>query len=313
MNLSAAQLAVRSLYKAGAKKALIMKDQQIIGYALLSDLLANLADNASAKEEIDIHYSSREQDFNTLFQETQQKKIPVLKTSGEFVASWDQERFQEQFYSVNNKSLQQKSYPYTNKENEPHYNTSKSQPVDHSIREETNRDSWALLTLETLPIPMIAVTLNGKEIFHNEDWDLLAKDSQPLLSRENIISLIKEKLGEVVMNPTFNENQPIRVSNYLPNQTICFRVIQEKIPGGLLPIGYLVWAEATRNQPELDTPSGQQVSLEQFTSKLRKEERDLLLNALQQSGGNHSEAARTLGIPRQTFTYRLRKLEGKSG
>lgn len=44
-------------------------------------------------------------------------------------------------------------------------------------------------------------------------------------------------------------------------------------------------------------------------AEIRKTERDAIVAALKEAGGNVSKAARNLGLSRQTLVYRMKKYE----
>lgn len=270
--------------------------------------MSNLSDHDSANDQLDIHYSSREQDFTALFTDYQTAEIPLLSTAGNLIELWDLDKLRVYFEEI------KKGKPIQNPSPENNIipiveRIQQRQRAVVSKPKRASADSWALLTLETLPIPMFAVSLNEKEIFKNEDWINLEQNHQPILSKEKLIRIFKDQLASQIMNSSFKETETLRLPNFLAEKDLCCRIIHEKIPGGTMPIGYLLWIEKHAKIAVEEHPSGQQVSLQQFTRKLKAEERNILLEALEQSGGNHSEAARVLGIPRQTFCYRLRKLD----
>ena len=275
---------------------------------MLNELVSNLSDNDSANDQLDIHYSSREQDFTTLFTDYQTAKIPLLSTAGDLIELWDLDKLRAYFEGIKSEKQPQSPSP----ENHIIPIVERIQQRQRAAVPKPKRpsaDSWALLTLETLPFPLFAISLNEKEIFKNEDWMDLEHNHQPILSKENLIRILKDQLASQIMSSSFKETETLRLPNFLAEKDLCCRIIHEKIPGGTMPIGYLLWIENHAKMEIDEHPSGQQVSLQQFTKKLKAEERSLLLGALEQSGGNHSEAARVLGIPRQTFSYRLRKLD----
>ena len=234
-------------------------------------------------------------------------KIPILSKDGNLVEVWDLEKLR--FYFKDIKQENKSANPEPQNHILPiveRIQRRQKTAVTKSTR--SSADSWALLTLETLPIPLLAISLSEKEIFKNEDWIHIEQNNQPILSKKNLLRILKDQLASQIMSSSFTETETLRLTDFLVEKDVCCRIIHERIPGGTMPIGYLIWIES-QVKAELDEPpSGQQVSLQQFTKKLKAEERSLLLGALEQSGGNHSEAARALGIPRQTFSYRLRKL-----
>ena len=67
----------------------------------------------------------------------------------------------------------------------------------------------------------------------------------------------------------------------------------------MTPLG----APPSTGQPESTTAG----PLDLETATLEEVERHLLVKALQESGGNQSEAARKLGITRRTLAYRREK------
>jgi DNA-binding NtrC family response regulator len=74
-----------------------------------------------------------------------------------------------------------------------------------------------------------------------------------------------------------------------------------------LPSSLLAAIRAGQSQPS-SSPQDRKDQLPSLHAEMKAIERDRILDAIEQCGGNQSEAARQLGMPRRTLVSRLAEL-----
>ena len=128
---------------------------------MLNELVSNLSDHDSANDQLDIHYSSREQDFTTLFTDYQTAEIPLLSTAGDLIELWDLDKLRVYFEGIKSEKQSQNPSP----ENHIIPIVERIQQRQRAVvpkPKKPSADSWALLTLETLPFHSLQFLLMKK-------------------------------------------------------------------------------------------------------------------------------------------------------
>ena len=182
----------------------------------------------------------------------------------------------------------------------------------------------AILTIETLPLPLLAADPNGKELFFNTDWRELNKAHLSALGTQYLINFAKERMAQLALDGALDVKDTIELDVLPDNNIVKMRVIRKDTKA----IGYLFWIMQRAQKPEKAQTLGD-IKVQALTKKDRvsieneakssgflgrtlpdivsQEEKRAILWALKQSGGNRSNAAMLLGIPRQTFSYKMQK------
>ena len=182
----------------------------------------------------------------------------------------------------------------------------------------------AILTIETLPLPLLAADPNGNELFFNTDWRELNKTHLSALGTQYLIHFAKERMAQLALDGALDVKDTIELDVLPDNNIVKMRVIREDTKA----IGYLFWIMQRSQKPEKAQTLGD-IKVRALTKKDRvsieneakssgflgrtlpdivsQEEKRAILWALEQAGGNRSNAAMLLGIPRQTFSYKMQK------
>ena len=240
-----------------------------------------------------------------------------------------------EFEDTNTQAEQSEPEPEPTQENQP-------EPVEVNIQqpkktvtkvEEDTTPKWkaqiehgvlAILTIETLPLPLLAADPNGKELFFNTDWRELNKAHLSALGTQYLIHFAKERMAQLALDGALDVKDTIELDVLPDNNIVKMRVIREDTKA----IGYLFWVMQRAQKPEKVQAFGD-IKVRALTKKDRvsieneakssgflgrtlpdivsQEEKRAILWALEQSGGNRSNAAMLLGIPRQTFSYKMQK------
>ena len=257
----------------------------------------------------------------------------LLATETEHQTSLDKDS--HEFEDTNTQAEQSEPEPRLIQENQ-------SKPVEVNIQqsektiakvEEDTTPKWkaqiehgvlAILTIETLPLPLLAADPNGNELFFNTDWRELNKAHLSALGTQYLVNFAKERMAQLALDGALDVKDTIELDVLPDNNIVKMRVIRELTKA----IGYLFWIMQRDQKSEKAQTLGDikvraltkknRVSIENeakssgFLGKtlpdiVSQEEKRAILWALEQAGGNRSNAAMLLGIPRQTFSYKMQK------
>ncbi|MDH5719520.1 MAG: hypothetical protein OEZ13_02755 [Spirochaetia bacterium] len=182
---------------------------------------------------------------------------------------------------------------------------------------------WSNLLInavETLPLPMLALDTSGVELFFNKEWETNRKGVFKLRTLE-LIKNAKNIIGEMAIKSELKLSEILKIDTLEKNKTVFMRCIQK---AGILEnenvkaIGYLFWIEESKDaafeekkqiKPFIKENDKKESYLGRTLPEiLAEKERKALKWAYDEAGGNLSNAAMLLGIPRQTFSYRYKKL-----
>lgn len=208
------------------------------------------------------------------------------------------------------------------KKKEDSNGTSNSEQQEKTTPSISFENSMALFTLETLPIPMLAVDKKGNVIFHNEEWETIYKTIKNQHSIVDLLNKTKDEMARLAYEGSFQKNSII-TNIVFDKDDISYQMQSKSIIGhsSLTSPGYLFWIEKVivkkADQPLLrenieesnELKSGNKGGYLGSTLPeiLEKEEKKVLSWAYEEAGKSFSNAAMLLGIPRQTFTYRYKK------
>ena len=257
----------------------------------------------------------------------------LLATKTEHQASLDKDS--REFEDTNTQAEQSEPEPRSIQEKQ-------SKPVEVNIQqpektvakvEEDTTPKWkaqiehgvlAILTIETLPLPLLAADPNGKELFFNTDWREQNKAHLSALGTQYLINFAKERMAQLALDGALDVKDTIELDVLPDNNIVKMRVIREDTKA----IGYLFWIMQRSQKPGKAQTLGDikvraltkkdRVSIENEANSsgflgrtlpdiVSQEEKRAILWALEQAGGNRSNAAMLLGIPRQTFSYKMQK------
>ncbi len=173
----------------------------------------------------------------------------------------------------------------------------------------------AMLAMETLPIGMLALDTSGKQLFYNEDWLALKKKYPRELTTKRIIQNAKNFMAEEVYKSKVNLCATFHLHTIIQGDLVKMRLIRHKNS----TIGYLFWyPEASVSELSVSTalPDSENKETDFYQGKSLKEilnekEKQILIWAIEKAKGKIGDAAKILGVPRQTFSYRYDRLHKK--
>jgi len=192
--------------------------------------------------------------------------------------------------------------------------------VAENLHREIERGRLAINTLAALDIPLLACDGVGNEIFHNRAFaDIKIRDAINLKSDE-LVKRAKDAIAESALKGDLDIERPVKIRQAPRGFDILCKAIRDYDNPASRAVGYIFWlvtADSRRfaepwqaHTSFVPTPGG---AGESFAGKtlpdiLAAEEARAMAWAMQEAGGNQSDAALLLGIPRQTFNYRYRRL-----
>ncbi|RME90819.1 MAG: hypothetical protein D6767_06260 [Candidatus Hydrogenedentota bacterium] len=177
---------------------------------------------------------------------------------------------------------------------------------------EIEKGKLAIFTLEALTIPIAAIDRQGLELFVNEEWQKLRKLHEKELSPSALNESMKQVIAKEAMHGSLDVDSYWVIPVYIDHYEIRSRRIRDESD---TIIGYIFWA-IEKAQPSNTMPiiSNEAFDLlnEEYEGKnfqeiIQNEEKKLLLWAYRKAGHNFTEAAKLVGMPRQTFSYKFHK------
>lgn len=186
--------------------------------------------------------------------------------------------------------------------------------IAENLHREIENGRMAINTLAALDIPLLACHGSGSEIFHNRAFqDIRLRDAMHLKT-EDLVARAKDAIAESAMKGDLDIDKAVRLRQ-APRGYECFcKAIRDYENPSSRAFGYIFWlvpsapvsAEATALY---SAPEGSaEFSGKTLPDILAAEEARAMAWAMAEANGNQSDAALLLGIPRQTFNYRYRKL-----
>lgn len=187
-------------------------------------------------------------------------------------------------------------------------------PIAENLHREIENGRMAVNTLAALDIPLLACHGSGTEIFHNRAFqDIRLRDAIHLKS-EDLVMRAKDAIAESALKGELDIDKAVKLKQ-APRGYACYcKAIRDYENPASRAFGYIFWLVPATPVPAKTTAlySVAEGSAE-FTGKtlpeiLAAEEARAMAWAMTEANGNQSDAALLLGIPRQTFNYRYRKL-----
>lgn len=186
-----------------------------------------------------------------------------------------------------------------------------TRPVAENLHRELERGRLALNTLAALDLPLMACDGAGNEIFHNRSFaDIRLRDSLNLKS-DDLVHRAKDAITESALKGDLDIEKAVKLKLAPRGYDIWCKAIRNFDDPTSRAVGYIFWLVAhSAPSPALynnDAATGD------FAGKtlpdiLAAEESKAMAWAMREANDNQSDAALLLGIPRQTFNYRYRKL-----
>ncbi|MDH5716117.1 MAG: helix-turn-helix domain-containing protein [Spirochaetia bacterium] len=290
------------------------------------------------------------QSFSFLYEEN--KVIPIVNSNIEVVGLWGRKEIIQSWENMpqikkwsplkisdkeiikskddDSKESQQEESGKKIKITVPHDFKNRKEEIAQEDTKNLIKDNnyWAqlvVLTMETLPVPMLAVNIKGDELFYNAEWENIQNNNQKL--KTNILyKLGKEKIGSLALENKLDIKDTFEIMNLDNKSKLLMKTIfnfENKADKNIKAIGYLFWIFENQYSGDKNTKNSIEENMTKKTFKdenkksymgqtlpdlLASEEKKILKWAMEESGGNQSNAAMLLGIPRQTFSYRYRKL-----
>ena len=178
------------------------------------------------------------------------------------------------------------------------------------VRSDLERAKLVTSTLEALSIPLIALDMDGDDLFFNDEWVKLRSRYPGKIENIILLTTAKEKMMMRAMEGGLEHDETIDIRGILRSRVIKVRPIRPDSED-VMPAGYLFWLEPApldNHQYPGTEKNAATYSGRTLPEILEDEERRALIWAMEQAGGNQSNAAMLLGIPRQTFSYKWKKL-----
>lgn len=184
-----------------------------------------------------------------------------------------------------------------------------------NLHRDIERGRLAINTLAALDLPLMACDGAGTEIFHNRAFaDIRLRDAINLKS-DDLVVRAKDAITESALKGDLDIDKAVRLKAGPRGYDILCKAIRNFDDPTSRAVGYIFWLSPTESRKLTDawTPTGADAGSEGYAGKtlpeiLAAEEAKAMAWAMREADGNQSDAALLLGIPRQTFNYRYRKL-----
>lgn len=185
-----------------------------------------------------------------------------------------------------------------------------TRPVAESLHRDIERGRLAINTLAALEQPIIACDSAGNEIFHNKAFSALRLVYGQQLDSESLVHRAKDAIAQSALKGSLDIEKATLLPNGVRGYDIFCKAIRDFENPSARAQGYIFWLESTRPSAALYVTDDATVNFSGKTLPdiLMAEEARAMAWAMREAGGNQSDAALLLGIPRQTFNYRYRKL-----
>lgn len=195
-----------------------------------------------------------------------------------------------------------------------------SMSAAENIHRDIERGRLAINTLAALDLPLMACDGMGSEIFHNRAFaDIRLKDAIHLKSDELVVRA-KDAIAESALKGDLDIDKAVRLKASPRGFDIFCKAIRNFDEPSSRAVGYIFWLSATDGRKSVGAwmtegessstaaGSGNDYSGQTLPEILAAEEAKAMAWAMREADGNQSDAALLLGIPRQTFNYRYRRL-----
>jgi hypothetical protein len=179
---------------------------------------------------------------------------------------------------------------------------------------ELERGRLAINTLAALDLPLMACDGNGSELFHNRAFGDLRRRFASSLDSTALLKKAKDAIAESALKGDLDIDRPVKLRANLHGYAIFCKAIRDFDNPSARAQGYIFWLEAVAAPASVSadwsagSEEGSGFAGRTLPEILAAEESRAMAWAMREANGNQSDAALLLGIPRQTFNYRYRKL-----
>ncbi len=178
---------------------------------------------------------------------------------------------------------------------------------------ELERGRLAINTLAALELPLMACDGGGSELFHNRAFGDLRRRFGHLLDSGELVKKAKDAIAASALKGDLDIDRPVKLRANVTGYGIFCKAIRDFDNPSARAQGYIFWLEpaaATRSVTADWSVSSEGNGYQGRTLPeiLAAEESRAMAWAMREANGNQSDAALLLGIPRQTFNYRYRRL-----
>jgi hypothetical protein len=182
------------------------------------------------------------------------------------------------------------------------------------IHRELERGRLAINTLAALELPLMACDGNGSELFHNRAFGELRRRFASSLDSTALLKKAKDAIAESALKGELDIDRPVKLRASMQGYAIFCKAIRDYDNPSARAQGYIFWLETVAAPASIaadwseGSDDGSSYAGRTLPEILAAEERRAMAWAMREANGNQSDAALLLGIPRQTFNYRYRKL-----
>lgn len=265
-----------------------------------------------------------------------QEKAEKLQTEQELYQTQTNEQFTKQVIAENEKQNANLYKQNATQQKKEDFSIEKllgvAEQPPRAKQSSVNQDNslngqLAIMTMEALPIPMLACDTRGEELFLNQDWQLFLKQKKDKLKTPILLEQAKKIMVRLAKANTLDSQNAMVVENFsaysvaekkfLPYNVFLKAIRMQISASEQKTIGYLFYIVRDAQEKENVSAVGKQEALAakdsaSYSGKtlpeiIKEKEKDVLLWAYHQAGENQSNAAMLLGIPRQTFSYKFNK------
>jgi hypothetical protein len=179
---------------------------------------------------------------------------------------------------------------------------------------ELERGRLAINTLAALELPLMACDGNGSELFHNRAFGDLRRKYASSLDSTALLKKAKDAIAESALKGDLDIDRPVKLRANMHGYAIFCKAIRDFDNPSARAQGYIFWLEAVAAPASVTadwsarSEEGSSFAGRTLPEILAAEESRAMAWAMREANGNQSDAALLLGIPRQTFNYRYRKL-----
>lgn len=178
---------------------------------------------------------------------------------------------------------------------------------------ELERGRLAINTLAALELPLMACDGSGLQLFHNRAFGELRRRFAASLDSGELVKKAKDAIADSALKGDLDIDRPVRLRAHLSGQAVFCKAIRDFDNPAARAQGYIFWLEPVAAPASLAADFSAGTDGNGFAGRtlpeiLAAEESRAMAWAMREANGNQSDAALLLGIPRQTFNYRFRKL-----
>ncbi|HMY10794.1 MAG TPA: helix-turn-helix domain-containing protein [Turneriella sp.] len=181
---------------------------------------------------------------------------------------------------------------------------------------ELERGRLAINTLAALELPLMACDGGGSELFHNRAFGDLRRRFAHSLDSGELVKKAKDAIADSALKGDLDIDRPVKLRANVTGHGIFCKAIRDFDNPSARAQGYIFWLEPVAAPASIsadwsassNSQEGNGFAGRTLPEILAEEESRAMAWAMREANGNQSDAALLLGIPRQTFNYRFRKL-----